>query len=354
MKSFLDDETQVILKDPMFTLSEIAKHMGARVIGDDTIHIQGVSSFETAQKNHLTFITKPEYLNLLSTSHAAAIIVSSPLQTSKPQLVFQNPKLGFAKALELFDRPKEFKPGIDPRSWIEEHSTLDPSVTVYPFVTIRSRCNIGKNVILYPGVYVGPDVVIGDDCILFPNVTILASTQIGKRVLIHSGSIIGEDGFGYIWDGKQHYKVPQVGKVVIEDDVEIGANACIDRATTGQTHIGMGTKIDNLVQVGHNNQIGKFCILCGQVGLAGSVHIGDGSLLGGQSGVADHLKLLPGSRVAAQSGVLLELNEKEPVMGYPAVNAKQFFRMIAALKKLPDLLKTIRRLEKEVEELKRK
>ena len=347
-------------KRPLMTKSirEIASTLDAEVYPPKNIDhsIEGAASFEKATEKELTFIT---HLSMLEKTKALIVICPKELQkeelkTNKTLLFVKNPKLAFAKTLELLDRPQEVQPGISSEVWVDEGAEIDPSATVYPFVSIRKGAKVGKNVILYPGVYVGQDTLINEDCIIFPNVTLLPKTTLGRRVIIHSGSVIGDDGFGYVWDGTKHYKTPQIGKVVIEDDVEIGANTCVDRSTTGETRIKTGSKIDNLVQVGHNVEVGAHCILCSQVGIAGSSSIGDGSMLGGQAGIADHIHLGPQNKIVAQSGIMKETQSGEVLMGSPATPIRDYFRTVALLKQLPEMQKTIKRLEKEIENLKKK
>lgn len=331
------------------SIQEIADHIQAEVIGNDHFQLNDISE--------ITFLPHlPKDMTSLEKIKALAIIISEKVNAPKTKvlLITKNPKLSFAKALELFERPADIKPGIDPRSWVEESAEIDGSAAVYPFVTIRRGAKIGKNVILYPGVYIGQESVIDENSILYPHVVILPKTIIGKRVLIHSGTVIGEDGFGYVWDGMRHYKVPQLGKVIIEDDVEIGANSAIDRATTGETRVKKGSKIDNLVQIGHNVQIGNHCILCGQVGIGGSSSIGDGSILGGQVGVGDHIQVGHMSKAAGQTGIVSNTLPKATLIGFPAMPPKDFLRIIRSGKKLSEMQKTIQKLQKEVESLKQK
>ncbi|MBI2646441.1 MAG: UDP-3-O-(3-hydroxymyristoyl)glucosamine N-acyltransferase [Deltaproteobacteria bacterium] len=343
------------------SIREIASTLEAEVYPSKNIDnsIEGAASFEKATEKELTFIT---HLSMLEKTKALVVICPKELQpeklqeelkTNKTLLFVKNPKLAFAKTLELLDRPQEVQPGISSEAWVDEGAEIDPTATVYPFVSIRKGAKVGKNVILYPGVYVGQDTLIHEDCIIFPNVTLLPKTTLGKRVIIHSGSVIGDDGFGYVWDETTHYKTPQIGCVIIEDDVEIGANTCIDRATTGETKIQRGTKIDNLVQIGHNVEVGAHCILCGQVGIAGSSKIGHGSILGGQTGVADHTDVAPMNKIAGQSGVTANTKANETLMGFPAIPAHEYLKIVALWKHLPEMQKTIKKLEKEIEELKK-
>ena len=334
------------------SIREISSYVGAEVYPPEhkDKNIEGLASFEKATERELTFIT---HSSMLEKTKAQVIISSEKLITDKTLLLVKNPKLAFAKTLELFDRPKDIKPGIHPQTWIEEGTEIDPSATLYPFVSIKKGAQIGKNVVIYSGVYIGDNVIIDKDCVIYPNAVLLPKTKIGKRVIIHSGCIIGDDGFGYVWDGTKHYKTPQIGNVVIEDDVEIGVNTCIDRATTGQTKIKAGSKIDNLVQIGHNVEVGTHCILCSQVGIAGSSQIGDGSMLGGQVGIADHIQIGPQNKIVAQSGIMQETKAKEILMGSPALPIRDYFKTVALLKQLPEMRKTIKQLQEEIKKLKK-
>src|SRR3989338_5475164 len=325
----------------MLTIQQLATHLEAELIGNAEGEIKAIQE--------VTFITHPSQIKKTT---ASILISDHPLETSKTVLIAPNPKLAFAKTLELFQRHETLKPGIDPRAWVEENTQIDPSVIIYPFVTVRRGAKIGKNVVIYPGVYIGQDARIDQDSILYPHVTLFPNTHIVKRVILHAGSIIGDDGFGFVWDGKQHYKIPQIGKVIVEDDVEIGSNTAIDRATTGETRIKQGTKIDNLVQIGHNVHIGNHCILCSQVGIAGSSTVGDGSMLGGQAGIPDHIDIAPQSKIAAQAGILRNTEPGETLLGSPAMPIKEFFRMMALWKQLPQMSKDIHALQKELDALK--
>src|SRR3989338_6306947 len=329
------------------TVLELATYLGAEVIGDPQLKVCGVAETENANAHDLVFISDRKFFSKLENTESQIVIVSEKFETSKTLLLVHNSKLAFAKVLELFYRPEELKPGIDTRSWVEKGAEVDASSMIYPFVTVRRGAKIGERVIIYPGSYVGQDSVVGDDCIIYPQATVFPRTKIGKRVIIHAGAVVGDDGFGYVWDGAKHYKVPQVGNVVIEDDVEIGSNTCIDRGAIDETRVGEGTKIDNLVQVGHNNKIGKHCILCGQVGLAGSSVIGDGVLIGGQAGFKDGLMIADGSQIAAKSGVMWNTHKGEKVFGAPAIDAGQFFKLFTYWKKLPEMHREIKELKNE-------
>jgi UDP-3-O-[3-hydroxymyristoyl] glucosamine N-acyltransferase len=255
----------------------------------------------------------------------------------------------------------EFSPPV-PRPPVGRHhtaivapsSSVGEGVRIGPNVVIGDDARIGKNCVFHAGVYIGSDVTIGDDCEFFPNVVVRERITIGSRVIIHAGAILGSDGFGYRWNGKQHVKIPQVGTIIIEDDVEIGSAVCVDRAKMGTTRVGKGTKIDNLAQVAHNVNIGPHCIITGQVGLAGSVTLGAGVVLGGQCAVRDHVKLGDAAAVAACSGVAEDVDPKTMVSGLPALPHRQTLREQAALRRLPDLVVQVRKLQEQLDELRKK
>jgi UDP-3-O-[3-hydroxymyristoyl] glucosamine N-acyltransferase len=273
-------------------LKELAQWVEGTVVGDGEIEISGVASIEEARQGQITFISNPKYLPHLSKTQASAVIVSKEVtQADKPLLCVTDPQSAFAKVLALFSL-KPYQPkGIDPKAWISPTARLGKDVTVYPFVYVGDRCSIGDRVTFYPGVFVGEDSAIGEDSILYPNVSVYPGTIVGKRVILHGGAVVGGDGFGYVKEGKRNVKIPQVGTVEIEDDVEIGANTTIDRATLGKTIIRRGVKIDNLVMVAHNVVIGEDSILVAQVGVAGSTKIGSNVTLAGQVGVAGHIEI---------------------------------------------------------------
>jgi UDP-3-O-[3-hydroxymyristoyl] glucosamine N-acyltransferase len=257
-----------------------------------------------------------------------------------------NPYLAFAKIFTLFSQ-KPYQPkGIDPNTWISSTAQLGQEITIYPFVSIGDRCRIGDRVTIYPGVYVGEDSSIGEESVLYPNVSIYPGTVIGKRVILHSGVVVGADGFGYVKEGKKNVKIPQMGKVEIEDDVEIGANTTIDRATLGKTIIRRGVKIDNLVQVAHNVVIGEDSIIVAQVGIAGSTKIGRNVTLGGQVGLADHIEIGDNVMVGAQSGVAHDLPANGAYTGSPTLPHRKFLRVVNVFPKLPEMRKTLIEIEK--------
>jgi UDP-3-O-[3-hydroxymyristoyl] glucosamine N-acyltransferase len=328
-------------------LIELAQYVGGVVVGDGEVEISGVAALEVARSGEITFVAHPKYLSKLAETNASAVIVSKEIPSSqKPLLCVGNPYLAFAKILTLFSQ-KPYQPkGIDPNVWISSTAQLGKEVTVYPFVSIGDRCRIGDRVTLYPGVYVGEDSSIDEGSLLYSNVSIYPGTVIGKRVTLHSGVVVGADGFGYVKEGKKNVKILQVGKVEIEDDVEIGANTTIDRATFGKTTIGRGVKIDNLVQVAHNVVIGEDSIIVAQVGIAGSTKIGSNVTLAGQVGVADHVEIGDNVMIGAQSGVPSDLAANQAYLGSPALPHREFLRVANVFIKLPEMRKTLIEIEK--------
>lgn len=333
-------------------LKELAEWVDGAVVGDGEIEISGVSAIDDAQAGEITFIAHPKSLSKLDETRASAVIVSNEVDRGgKPLLRVANPYLAFAKILTLFSQKPHQPKGIDPNVWISPTARVGKDLAFYPFVYIGDRCSIGDRVTLYPGVYIGEDSSIGEDSILYPNVSIYSGTIIGKRVILHSGVVVGSDGFGYVKEGKKNVKIPQIGRVEIEDDVEIGSNTTIDRATLGKTIIRRGTKIDNLVQVAHNVTIGEDSIIVAQVGISGSTKIGTNVTLAGQVGVADHVEIGDNVMVGAQSGVMNDLPANQGYTGSPAQPHREFLRMAALFPKLPEMRKTLIDIEKRLKKI---
>ena len=333
-------------------LRELAALVGGTVVGDGEVEISGIAAIEVARPGEITFIARPKYLPKLAETKASAVIVSKEIPSSpKPLLCVGNPYLAFAKILALFSQ-KPYQPkGIDSHAWISPTARLGQEMTIYPFVSIGDRCLIGDRVTIYPGVYVGEDSSIGEESVLYPNVSIYPGTVIGKRVILHSGVVLGADGFGYVKEGKKNVKIPQMGSVEIEDDVEIGANTTIDRATFGKTIIRRGVKIDNLVQVAHNVVIGEDSIIVAQVGIAGSTKVGSNVTLAGQVGVADNIEIGDNVMVGAQSGVPSDLAANQAYTGSPALPHREFLRAATAFPKLPEMRKTLIEIEKRLKKI---
>lgn len=333
-------------------LSEIASLFNAKIEGDDEIEILGVKGLEDAQEGDITYITSSKYAQVAKSSKASAFIVKEKISDlNRPQLIVENPQFVFAKLLEIFYvKPHPFK-GVSEKSIIASTAQIGKNVTVYPFVYIDEGVTIGDNTVIYPFTFIGEGTSIGCDCVIYPNVTVRERVKIGNRVIIHAGTQIGCDGFGYIFYEGKHHKIPQIGGVIIEDDVEIGACVTIDRATTGNTVIGQGTKIDNLVQIAHNVKIGKNVIIVAQVGIAGSSKIGDGCILAGQVGIADHVEIEAGTIITAQSGVMPGKVQKGVFSGTPIMPHREWLKANAIFQKLPELYKKIKELEEKIKQL---
>ncbi len=327
-------------------LKELAEWVGGTVIGDGDVEISGVAAIEEARPGEITFIANPKYLSKLSETKASAVIASPNVtKGDKPLLSIANPYLAFAKILSLYTQKACRPKGIDPQASISPTARVGKEVTVYPFVCVGDRCSIGDRVTLYPGVSVGEDSSIGDESILHAHVSIYPGTIIGKRVILHSGVVVGSDGFGYVKDGKKNVKIPQVGHVEIEDDVEIGANTTVDRAALGKTVIHRGVKIDNLVQVAHNVVIGEDSIIVAQVGISGSTKIGSNVTLAGQAGLTGHITVGDNVMVGAQSGVMNDLPPNSAYTGTPAIPHREQLRVASATLKLPEMRKTLKEIE---------
>ncbi|MCI0469676.1 MAG: UDP-3-O-(3-hydroxymyristoyl)glucosamine N-acyltransferase [Nitrospirae bacterium] len=332
-------------------LKEAAKIAEGELIGDGEVEITDVSGIQDAKKGDLTFISGERWLREINKTGASAVILKEPLDNlNKPQIIVKNPEYAFARLLSHFYIKPHPQKGISERAYISDNARIGENVSIYPNAFISEGVQIGSRTVIYPGGFVGEKSIIGEDCILYPNVTIKEGVQIGNRVIIHAGAVIGADGFGYVFENSVHNKIPQIGGVIIGDDVEIGANAAIDRATTGNTVISKGTKIDNLVQVGHNVRIGENVILVGQVGIGGSSIIGDNVILAGQVGVADHAEIESGAKVGAQSGVIGRLS-KGVYIGSPAKPYKLALQSVELLYRLPEINRKIEDMQNRLESL---
>ncbi len=325
------------------TLNAIAKHLNGRLIGDGTTLIRGINTLEAVQDGELTLADSPHHLAQAMATHASAIIVSSDVQEleGRAGISVQHPKLAFALVLELFHPSALSQGGVHPTAVLGDNVQLGDGVSIRAHAVVGSDVSIGRGTTVESGVHLGDGVTIGEDCLIGPNVVMYRQTHLGDRVRIHGGSVIGGDGFGYVFHDGRHVKVPQVGNVIIEDDVEIGCNVCVDRATIGSTIIKRGTKIDNLVQIAHNDRIGQHVIMTGQVGLSGSVTIGNYAVLGGKAGVVDHVTIGERAQIGAASVVTKSVAAGEIVWGYPARPIRSAKHQLASLGRLPDLLKRI-------------
>jgi UDP-3-O-[3-hydroxymyristoyl] glucosamine N-acyltransferase len=336
-----------------FTASQIADQLHGEVLGDGSVELTGLAPADCARPGDLTFAEKESYFAAAEQSQAAAVLVPAGFTSSRKVLIrVPNARVAVARLLPLFFPPDQFAPAVHPSATIAPSAQIDPTAHVGPGCVVSERVRLGARTVLMGGNHIGRDSSVGDDTFLFPNVVIYARTKIGHRVSIHAGTVIGSDGYGYVFDEGRHRKMLQVGNVIIHDDVEIGANSAIDRAALGSTVIGQGTKIDNLVHVAHNVVLGRHCLVMGQVGFAGSTQLGDYCVIASQSGIAGHLKLGNQATVGAKSGVMRDIPDKGTVLGIPAAPDRQAKRQMIAIQQLPDLIHRMRELEKQVEQLK--
>ena len=335
-----------------YTAAHIAQQLDGEVIGDGSVALTGFSAADRASPGDLTFAEKDTHFAAADASAASAILVSGSFSSTRKVIIrVRNARIAAARALPLFFPPEEFAAGIHPSASVAPTATVDASAHVGPGCAIGDGVTIGARSVLLGGNHIGRDCVIGDEVRLFPNVVIYARTQIGHRVAIHAGTVIGSDGYGYVFDQGRHRKILQVGNVIIHDDVEIGANSAIDRAALGSTVIGAGTKIDNLVHIAHNVVFGEHCLIMGQCGFAGSTQFGNYCVIASQSGVAGHLTIGNQVTVGGKSGVTKDQADGQTVLGYPAVPDKQAKRQWIGLQQLPELIVRMRELEKQVAEL---
>ena len=337
------------------TLGELADYLGGTVAGDENKTVTGVASLDDAADHQITFLANPRYAPKVALTGAGAVVLPPGAERHGRNAVHvANPYLAFAKLLTLFHvAPREPK-GILEGAHVGRNVTLGSDVTIYPGAVIGDGTTLGDRVTVYPGVVLYEGVTLGNDVTLHANVVVYQGCRIGNRVTIHAGTIIGSDGFGYAPDGDGFYKIPQLGIVVIEDDVEIGANTTIDRAALAATVIGRGTKIDNLVMIAHNCVIGENCTIVSQVGISGSTKLGKRVTLAGQVGVAGHLEIGDNVMVGAKSGIPGNLPAGSMVSGIPAYNHRDWLRVSAMVPKLPELKKTVADLEKRIRELEEK
>lgn len=332
------------------SLGEIARQVNAKLEGDSDIEITGAAPIETADTGEITFVANPHYRKYLEGTRAAAVILDETTPCTGPAVVrHQNPYLTFARIIDMLytDQPLA-ETGIHPSAVIEDDVTIDSTAAIGPLCHICRGATIGKNSQLASSVYLGPDAAIGEQCLIYPGVRIMRSCRIGDKVIIHSSTVVGSDGFGFAESETGLKKIKQIGWVEIDDDVEIGSNCSIDRGALGPTRIGGGTKIDNLVQIAHNVEIGENSIIVSQVGISGSTKIGSGVILAGQAGLVGHIEIGDGAIVAAQSGIAKSVAPGKTMFGSPARDIVESRKIEAALGRLPQLLKRVRKLEEKL------
>ncbi|MCX5800682.1 MAG: UDP-3-O-(3-hydroxymyristoyl)glucosamine N-acyltransferase [Candidatus Eisenbacteria bacterium] len=334
-------------------LDKLAELLNGVAVGDGSVEITGVAGIKEAKEGDITFLVNPKYESYVATTEASAVIVANGhKEISKPIIQIENPYLAFLKAVRLFRTDtQKVAWGVHSTAVIGKNVKLGQRISIGPFVVIDDDAELGDDVVVMALTYVGARCKLGKGTFVYPNVTLREDIAVGERVIIHSGAVVGSDGFGFAREGEAYHKIPQVGNVEVGDDVEIGANVTIDRATTGTTSIGRGTKIDNLVQIAHNVVIGENCIIVAQVGISGSTEIGKGVTLAGQVGIVGHIKIGDNAMVGSQAGVTKSVPAGARVSGYPAAPHDTAKRLHASLKRLPQLMKQFKELERRVDDL---
>lgn len=335
-------------------LSALAAKLGLEYTGAD-IEITGVNTLDKARPDEISFLVNPKYRQQLVSTKAGCVLTSgSYADEVRSALVSSNVYMDLAKVVNLFAELQGCLTGVSELAYIHADASLDETVTIYPFAFIGAGAKIGANTVVFSGVYVGEDTCIGENCILYPNAVVMGGLTLGNNVILQPGAVLGGDGYGYAQTPAGHMKIPQIGTVTVENDVEIGSNSAIDRAALDATHIKRGTKIDNLVQIGHNVEIGENCLVIGQVGIGGSTVVGNGVILAGQVGVADNADIGDGVIVGAQSGISGKVKAGLKLAGSPAMPAGTYLKAAGVcVPKLPDLFKRVKKLEKTLDSMKK-
>lgn len=343
-----------MIDDRSYRIDALAQKLGARLHGDGGVVVQGLAALAEATPSEISLYVDPRYRRELESTRAGALLVREPVpEKDVPQIVASDPFVALATLVDLFHSGTAPEPGVHRLAFVSGSARVGEGVSIAPFAYVGERAEIGRGTVVHPGVYVGDDVVIGEGCVLWTNVVLREGCRIGRRVLIHPGAVLGADGFGFARRDGRFLKIRHVGIVVVEDDVEIGANAAIDRGTLGQTTIKRGVKIDNLVHIAHNVEVGEDSAMAAQVGISGSTVIGRRVLMGGQVGLVDHLSVGDDAVLIAQSGVIGNVPPGATLSGYPARPHREVLKTTAELRSLDELRKKVRALEREIEALKR-
>ena len=341
---FIDPCSAIGIKTPhVYSLQQLAEHVAGQVSGDSQTEIRGIQPFESAQPGDLTLASERKYREHLERTQASAVIVSPDVASTKKALLqVEDPKIAFARLMGLFHQKPFEARGISPLAHVSETSRISQDVSIYPFASVGDETVIQEKVALHPGVSVGNHCIIGPGCTLYPNVTLYDNVLLGSEVIVHSGAVIGADGFGYVFDGQQQVKIPQTGRVVIGDNVEIGANSCVDRATFGDTVIGKGVKLDNHVHIGHNCKVGENTVFVAQVGISGSVEIGKRCTFAGHAGSVDHVKIGDDVTVMMKTAVTKDIPSHSVVSGQPAMEHRQWMKVEALRRRFPDIYQELK------------
>jgi UDP-3-O-[3-hydroxymyristoyl] glucosamine N-acyltransferase len=337
----------------MIKLDEIVEKIQGKLIGNGLTAISGIKSIEEANEGDITFLIQKSFKKYLKDSKASAIIVGEDIDpgeiVGKNGIISKNPALAYVKVAEMFQPQISSEKGVSPAAFVAAGAEVAANAIICPYAYIGEKAVIGKSAIIYPFAHIGNGVSVGEESVIYPHVVVYDRTTIGKRVIVHGGAVLGSDGFGYIWDGSSHVKIPQIGTLEIEDEVEIGANVTIDRASLGKTVIKRGTKIDNLVQIGHNVSIGENSIIISQVGVAGSVTIGNNVILAGQVGVRDHVAIGDNVRAAGGTGITKDVPAGSVISGNPHMPHRDWLKLQSYIKNLPKLYDKMKKVERKLQ-----
>lgn len=340
-----------------FSAKQIAEFIQGEIIGDENACVHTFAKIEEGVPGAISFLSNPKYTHYIYNTQASVVLVNRDFtaeQEIKATLIkVDNAYESLAKLLTLYEMSKPKKTGIDSLAFVAPTAKIGKDVYIAPFACVEDNAEVGDNTILHPHVTVGAGAKVGNNCILYSHATIYHDCRVGNNCILHAGSVIGADGFGFAPTPEGYSKIPQIGIVILEDDVEIGANTCVDRATMGATIIHKGVKLDNLVQIAHNDEIGSHTVIAAQAGIAGSTKVGEWCMIGGQVGLAGHIKIGDKVGMAAQSGIPGNVSSNSQIMGSPAFDAKKYFKSSVVYKKLPEMYTTLYNLEKEIKELKK-
>ena len=340
-----------------FSAKQIAEYIQGIIVGDENATVHTFAKIEEGMPGALSFLSNPKYTHYIYDTQSTIVLVNKdfvPEQEVKATLIkVDNAYESLAKLLTLYEMSKPKKTGIDPLAYIAPTAKIGKDVYIAPFACVADGAEIGDNTSLHPHATVGSHAKVGNNCTLYPHATVYHDCRIGNNCILHAGCVIGADGFGFAPSSEGYEKIPQIGIAIIEDDVEIGANTCVDRATMGATVIHKGVKLDNLIQIAHNVEVGSHTVMASQVGIAGSTKVGEWCMFGGQVGLAGHIKVGDKVGIGAQAGVPGNIKSNEKIMGTPAINAKNFMKSSAVYKKLPEMYAALNSMQKEIEELKK-